>query len=137
MSNRAKFRLVPVVPKLLARIEEGRLCAEKSQAGRAQRLALQQGERKLVNLRYPFYGAEVPPAVVEVIGDTRRRKARFTAAAKTREGVPPAALPEIAFAGRSNVGKSSLINALTLCSVARAEDKVRNAWDQIYPPVLF
>lgn len=29
------------------------------------------------------------------------------------EALPPAALPEIAFAGRSNVGKSSLVNALT------------------------
>ncbi|MCY4396995.1 MAG: ribosome biogenesis GTP-binding protein YihA/YsxC [Rhodospirillaceae bacterium] len=28
-------------------------------------------------------------------------------------GLPPEALPEVAFAGRSNVGKSSLINALT------------------------
>jgi GTP-binding protein len=28
-------------------------------------------------------------------------------------GLPPPALPEVAFAGRSNVGKSSLINALT------------------------
>ena len=27
--------------------------------------------------------------------------------------LPPASLPEVAFAGRSNVGKSSLINALT------------------------
>jgi len=29
------------------------------------------------------------------------------------DGLPPADLPEIAFAGRSNVGKSSLVNALT------------------------
>lgn len=29
------------------------------------------------------------------------------------EGLPPASLPEICFAGRSNVGKSSLLNALT------------------------
>ena len=28
------------------------------------------------------------------------------------DGLPPADLPEVAFAGRSNVGKSSLINAL-------------------------
>lgn len=38
---------------------------------------------------------------------------RFFHAAQTLDGLPPSALPEIAFAGRSNVGKSSLINALT------------------------
>ena len=37
---------------------------------------------------------------------------QFTAAAANRESLPPAILPEVAFAGRSNVGKSSLINAL-------------------------
>jgi len=36
----------------------------------------------------------------------------FFAAAKS-DGLPPIGAPEIAFAGRSNVGKSSLINALT------------------------
>jgi GTP-binding protein len=36
----------------------------------------------------------------------------FFAAAKS-DGLPPTDAPEIAFAGRSNVGKSSLINALT------------------------
>ena len=36
----------------------------------------------------------------------------FFAAAKS-DGLPPVGAPEIAFAGRSNVGKSSLINALT------------------------
>jgi GTP-binding protein len=37
----------------------------------------------------------------------------FVWAAAKIDGLPPANLPEIAFAGRSNVGKSSLLNALT------------------------
>src|SRR5690349_11073580 len=37
----------------------------------------------------------------------------FTAAANTAAALPPMRGDEIAFAGRSNVGKSSLINALT------------------------
>jgi GTP-binding protein len=38
---------------------------------------------------------------------------RFVAGVATLDMMPPMQLPEIAFAGRSNVGKSSLINALT------------------------
>jgi GTP-binding protein len=38
--------------------------------------------------------------------------AEFAAAARELKSLPPEALPEIAFAGRSNVGKSSLLNAL-------------------------
>lgn len=38
---------------------------------------------------------------------------QFVAAAGTLGALPPMAATEIAFAGRSNVGKSSLINALT------------------------
>lgn len=38
---------------------------------------------------------------------------RYLLSALTPEAVPASALPEIAFAGRSNVGKSSLVNALT------------------------
>ena len=37
----------------------------------------------------------------------------FIAAAKNMRALPPVTLPEICFAGRSNVGKSSLVNALT------------------------
>ncbi len=37
----------------------------------------------------------------------------FVAGAVTAEQLPPPGLTEVAFAGRSNVGKSSLINALT------------------------
>jgi GTP-binding protein len=41
------------------------------------------------------------------------RPCEFMMGAVSIPGLPPADLPEIAFAGRSNVGKSSLINALT------------------------
>ncbi len=37
----------------------------------------------------------------------------FITSAANRGGWPPAAIPEVAIAGRSNAGKSSLINALT------------------------
>ena len=37
----------------------------------------------------------------------------FFYAAARADGLPPIGAPEVAFAGRSNVGKSSLINALT------------------------
>lgn len=41
------------------------------------------------------------------------RDTRFLMGAVSLEDLPPADLPEVAFAGRSNVGKSSLINAVT------------------------
>jgi GTP-binding protein len=37
----------------------------------------------------------------------------FVAGAASFDSLPPIALPEVAFAGRSNVGKSSLVNAIT------------------------
>jgi GTP-binding protein len=40
------------------------------------------------------------------------RTATFILGAASLDGLPSADLPEVAFAGRSNVGKSSLINAL-------------------------
>ena len=40
------------------------------------------------------------------------RQAAFMMGAVAMDGLPPADLPEVAFAGRSNVGKSSLINGL-------------------------
>jgi len=41
------------------------------------------------------------------------REASFVAGVAEPAALPPETLPEIAFAGRSNVGKSSLVNALT------------------------
>ena len=40
------------------------------------------------------------------------RQASFLMGAVSIDGLPPGDLPEVAFAGRSNVGKSSLINGL-------------------------
>lgn len=41
------------------------------------------------------------------------RECQFAVGTATLDRLPPPDLPEVAFAGRSNVGKSSLINALT------------------------
>jgi len=42
-----------------------------------------------------------------------KAQARFVISAAAPDGFPPPDLPEVAVVGRSNVGKSSLINALT------------------------
>jgi GTP-binding protein len=53
------------------------------------------------------------PDLVEAGRRLFAREIRFVAGAAGRATLPPDRLPEIAFAGRSNVGKSSLVNALT------------------------
>ena len=54
---------------------------------------------------------------------------QFVAGSTIESALPPDTLPEIAFAGRSNVGKSSLINALTgqnaLARVSRTPGRTR------------
>lgn len=60
--------------------------------------------------------AAVPSETTEEIEAGRllfAQDCQFITGAADLNGVPPADLPEVAFAGRSNVGKSSLINALT------------------------
>ena len=53
------------------------------------------------------------PEAVEAGRRLFAREARFVAGAAEPAALPAEGLPEIAFAGRSNVGKSSLVNALT------------------------
>lgn len=70
----------------------------------------------------------VHQAPVEVGGYTVR-SAKFVKAAVNLKGLPEEHLPQIAFLGRSNVGKSSLMNALMgrkdLVKVGRTPGKTR------------
>ena len=54
-----------------------------------------------------------PSADAEFGAQAVRGAVRFRRGHRRHRDVPPDTLPEIAFVGRSNVGKSSLINALT------------------------
>jgi GTP-binding protein len=56
---------------------------------------------------------ELDPALVEAGRKLFAGEANFTWAGTSIGGLPPMKGLEIAFAGRSNVGKSSLVNALT------------------------
>ena len=55
---------------------------------------------------------EHDPEALEAARVLFARQCLFMMGAAKIDGLPPADLPEVAFAGRSNVGKSSLINAL-------------------------
>lgn len=56
---------------------------------------------------------EEEAAAIEVGRLLFATECRFVYAAQRLDQLPPVAGPEVAFAGRSNVGKSSLLNALT------------------------
>jgi GTP-binding protein len=55
----------------------------------------------------------VDPSLAEAGRRLFATEARFIAGAPSPSALPAEGLPEIAFVGRSNVGKSSLVNALT------------------------
>ncbi|PVU84870.1 hypothetical protein BB561_007019, partial [Smittium simulii] len=48
---------------------------------------------------------------------------KFAAGAKSSASFPPETIPEVAFIGRSNVGKSSLLNLISNSVIARVSDK--------------
>lgn len=69
----------------------------------------------------------------------RARSATFVTSASRPDEYPPAGAPEIAFAGRSNVGKSSLINALVgqraLARTSQTPGRTRLLnWFHVVPP---
>ena len=60
-----------------------------------------------------FPARSVDPALVEAGRKLFVQDCCFVAGAADARSLPPETLPEVAFIGRSNVGKSSLVNALT------------------------
>ncbi|KAJ4752628.1 P-loop containing nucleoside triphosphate hydrolases superfamily protein [Rhynchospora pubera] len=117
MSKNAQFRAIQPSSSILSFVEDNllgrRRLNELTNAGYNVKLSA-----PLDNM--PFSKSterdRIEPAVF-------RNKLEFFAAAKVPSSFPPV-LPEIAFAGRSNVGKSSLLNALTRqWGVARTSDK--------------
>ncbi|KAK4606845.1 hypothetical protein RGQ29_000901 [Quercus rubra] len=118
MSKNAQFRTIQPSPSILSFVEENLL-----------------GRRRLIELRRAGYNTELSAPLDNIPLSTSsererieenmfRNKLTFFAAAKVSSSFPPPELPEIAFAGRSNVGKSSLLNSLTRqWGVVRTSDK--------------
>ncbi|KAG5224998.1 GTP-binding protein [Salix suchowensis] len=118
MSMSAQFRAIQPSPSILSFVEDNFL-----------------GRRRLIELKRAGYNTDLSAPLDNIPFSTSsererieenifRNKLTFFAAAKVSSSFPPPGLPEIAFAGRSNVGKSSLLNSLTRqWGVARTSDK--------------
>ncbi|KAJ9167473.1 hypothetical protein P3X46_022124 [Hevea brasiliensis] len=118
MSKNAQFRAIKPSPSMLSFVEDNFI-----------------GRRRLIELKRAGYNIELSAPLDNIPFCTScererieenifRNKLTFFAAAKVSSSFPPPDLPEIAFAGRSNVGKSSLLNALTRqWGVVRTSDK--------------
>ncbi|KAI9118057.1 hypothetical protein K1719_010389 [Acacia pycnantha] len=118
MSKNAQFRAINPSPSILSFVENNLL-----------------GRRRMIEIKRAGYNIDLSAPLDNVPSSTSsereriedsifRNKLEFFAAAKISSSFPPPNLPEIAFAGRSNVGKSSLLNALTRqWGVVRTSDK--------------
>lgn len=118
MSKNAQFRAIRPSPSIISFVEDNLL-----------------GRRRDIEFRRAGYNTELSSPLDNIPFSTIperervevpafRNKLEFFAAAKISSSFPPPDLPEIAFAGRSNVGKSSLLNALTRqWGVVRTSDK--------------
>lgn len=116
LSNRQKFNQIQPPIKLYEKLEKlgfGTLLKTKRFAG----VHKQKAKRDQQRLQH-----------TERVGPPPEPKYAFPllsffAGAKTPKSFPPESLKEIAFVGRSNVGKSSLINSVAESSVVRTSDK--------------
>ncbi|CAI9107124.1 OLC1v1006414C1 [Oldenlandia corymbosa var. corymbosa] len=118
LSHNAQFRAIVPSPSILSFVEDNLL-----------------GRRREIEFRRAGYNIELSAPLDNIPHSSSsererieeavfRNKLTFFAAAKISSSFPPPELPEIAFAGRSNVGKSSLLNALTRqWGVVRTSDK--------------
>uniref|UniRef100_A0A6N2LZF7 Uncharacterized protein n=1 Tax=Salix viminalis TaxID=40686 RepID=A0A6N2LZF7_SALVM len=108
MSMSAQFRAIQPSPSILSFVEDNFV-----------------GRRRLIELKRAGYNTDLSAPLDNIPFSTSsererieenifRNKLTFFAAAKVSSSFPPPGLPEIAFAGRSNVGKSSLLNSLML-----------------------
>ncbi|UPR04485.1 GTP-binding protein [Chloropicon primus] len=134
VSNRALFRQTPVDANVMEKIKTLKLCEENRAAQRVAKGKVRAFKKEVspnhkvpVQMRfYPFFGA-LDPEINKFLGIPKRDKLRLVTTCGTVKQVEEAteasliATPiEVAFAGRSNVGKSSLINALSLATCARS-----------------
>ncbi|KAL6636675.1 hypothetical protein ACP70R_024247 [Stipagrostis hirtigluma subsp. patula] len=118
MSINAKFRAIQPSSSILSYVEDNLL-----------------GRRRLNEIKNAGYNVKISAPLDNVPFSTStererieesvfRNKLEFFAAAKISSSFPPPTIPEIAFAGVSNVGKSSLLNALTRqWGIVRTSDK--------------
>ena len=126
LSNRAKFRQINIDQNVLRKIVQGGICLPMGsavrKAHRGNKDQVEQ-EKKFKGFSRPPLYTDLAPQLVELIGQGKKDKLTFVAGATVMSSMPPMTLPEVAFCGRSNVGKSSIINALTLSTTARSSDK--------------